>query len=110
MVDLAAESGSLDIHNLNDAVYLVAFAARQAPHGVPMTVELPTAADESVRIIAGGDGYPDLEGKVHSAILNGITVDDDDFDRVYAYSRAILVPQTEQSLLSGAGAGLTDND
>ncbi len=110
LVELAAETGAIDIRNLNDPIYLLAFAARQAKHGSSMTVDLPSEAGREVRISPGGDGYAELEAKVHTAVVNGMTADDEAYDRVYAYSRAILVPQTEQSLLSGAGAGLTDND
>ena len=44
------------------------------------------------------------------ALHLGLSVDDAAFEQIYTLSRGILVPQSETSLLQGAGAGLTDND
>ncbi len=44
------------------------------------------------------------------ALANGLSVDAETWRRIYAYANRQLVPATEASRLTGAGAGLTDND
>ncbi|MBL8907810.1 MAG: hypothetical protein JNM20_14150, partial [Rhizobiales bacterium] len=48
--------------------------------------------------------------KLATAYAQGLSVDDTVWAKAYALSRAILVPENEESRLKGAGAGLTDND
>lgn len=51
-----------------------------------------------------------LTSRLDCAFRNGIEVDDGAYARVSAYAAEILVPESDASRLSGAGAGLTDND
>ena len=48
--------------------------------------------------------------KLAMALRHGLNVDDEAYARVADYAARILVPETEASRESGAGAGLTDND
>jgi len=48
--------------------------------------------------------------KLAMALRHGLNVDDAAYARVADYAARILVPETEASRESGAGAGLTDND
>ena len=48
--------------------------------------------------------------KLATALRDGLSVDDAAYARVAEYAARILVPETEASRESGAGAGLTDND
>lgn len=48
--------------------------------------------------------------RLATALRDGLDVDDEAHARVAAYAARILVPETETSRISGAGAGLTDND
>ena len=48
--------------------------------------------------------------KIELAARTGIAVDDMAWAKIYAYSRAILVPESEESRMKGAGAGLRDSD
>jgi len=45
-----------------------------------------------------------------STLRQGLDVDDNAYARIAAYAAKILVPETATSRVSGAGAGLTDND
>lgn len=54
-------------------------------------------------------GFNVSERLVHS-LRNGLSVDDAAHKRVSAYADKILVPESELSRQTGAGAGLTDND
>ncbi len=51
-----------------------------------------------------------LAARIVDAYQNGLNVDPRSYERVSVYASKILVPETEESLLHGAGAGLTDND
>ncbi|NNE23058.1 MAG: DUF3726 domain-containing protein [Rhizobiales bacterium] len=98
------------VRQLAHAPFLIAHAARLAEHGTNLIVDPVREAICDVTIRHAGDGYAKQRTRTHEAISEGLDVDKDAFERVYAYSRRILVPQSETSLLSGAGAGLTDND
>lgn len=111
LVELAAVTdGGVTVRNLRHAPYLIAHASRLAKTGISLIVDPVEEVANDVAISHSDHDYSDAEARVSTAILDGLEVDTAAFDRVYAYSRAILVPQTETSLLSGAGAGLTDND
>ena len=111
LVEFAASQDSgIIVRALRHSAYLVPHAARLAELDINICVDPAAAAESGVTVRSGDCDYKDERARVAGAMQNGLDVDKQAFDRVYAYSRAILVPQTEQSLLSGAGAGLTDND
>lgn len=101
---------ALTVKRLRHGPYLIAHAARLSGRGINLIVEPVREAVCDVTISHGGAGYADQLAQVRDAIHIGLEADSDAYGRVYAYSRNILVPQSETSLLSGAGAGLTDND
>jgi len=105
-----AQSEPVTVKQLAHAPFLVAHAARLAEQGINLTVDPVREAVSDVTIRHGGDGYSLQRAQAHAAINEGLDVGDDAFENVYVHSRGILVPQSEKSLLSGAGAGLTDND
>jgi hypothetical protein len=79
------------------------------PFAVRAGLAIGCPVDPSFAI--GGKRTGDLYGaRIAAAIEAGIEVDDEVWRRANAYSRAILVPESEASRLKGAGAGLTDND
>ncbi len=51
-----------------------------------------------------------LSDRLVQSLRNGLSVDDAAFKRVSTYADKILVPESELSRQTGAGAGLTDND
>jgi hypothetical protein len=105
----AAIDGRVTVRNVRHAPFIAAHLSRLSRQGVHLRTDSEVVGTGDV-VIGPGDGYAQQQSKVAAAIQTGIEVDRSSFDRVYAYSRAILVPQTEASLLTGAGAGLTDND
>lgn len=105
-----AQSEPVAVKQLAHAPYLVAHAARLAEQGSNLVVDPVREVICDVTIRHGGDGYSVLRAQARDAISQGLDVNDDAFETVYTHSRGILVPQSETSLLSGAGAGLTDND
>lgn len=105
-----AQSEPVTVKQLVHAPFLVAHATRLAEQGTKLIVDPVREAICDVTIRHGGDGYSVQRSQARAAISEGLDVDDDAFESVYAHSRGILVPQSETSLLSGAGAGLTDND
>jgi len=86
-----------------------------------MTTCTPSSAVDLTIAVRGDDGggntFPleivsadTLRDAVRCALERGLDVDQAAYDRVSVYASGILVPETEDSRLSGAGAGLTDND
>lgn len=75
---------------------------------------LPPESDE--RAVRSDDGSTFVLTKsavgdrLATALREGLNVDPEAHARVTAYAARILVPETEASRASGAGAGLTDND
>lgn len=106
----ATQSQPVTVTRLAHTPFLIAHAARLAEQGTKLIVDPVREAICDVTIQHGGDGYAMQRAQARDALGEGLVVDDDAFERVYACSRGILVPQSETSLLSGAGAGLTDND
>ena len=51
-----------------------------------------------------------IDQELADTLRQGLEVDDKAFGRIATQARKILVPETETSRVSGAGAGLTDND
>jgi hypothetical protein len=102
LVDLARAEGRVVLNRVRHGLYALPFAVRAG-----LAIGCPV--DPSFAI--GGKRTGDLYGeKIAAAIEAGIEVDDEVWRRANAYSRAILVPESEASRLKGAGAGLTDND
>jgi hypothetical protein len=58
----------------------------------------------------GGAPGTHLSSRLRRALEDGLEVDEDAHARIAAYAARILVPETEASRETGAGAGLTDND
>ena len=106
----ATQTEPVTVRQLAHAPFLIAHAARLAEHGTNLNVDPVREAICDVTVRHAGDGYATQRTQAREAISEGLDVDGDAFERVYVYSRRILVPQSETSLLSGAGAGLTDND
>jgi Protein of unknown function (DUF3726) len=102
LADFAVARSRIFLRNVKHGLYILPFTIR-ANIGIGCPVD-PSFA-------VGGERHknPYVE-KLAAAAQNGITVDDVIWERAYAYSRAVLVPESETSLLKGAGAGLTDND
>ncbi len=118
MTWLAEEHGSaarMEIAQLKHAGFLVAFVGQASGRGTELSLRALHNTDGPVDVALTADAGRDPEWSAlaqrrQESYQNGIEADDDAFKRVYAYSRKILVPETEESRLSGAGAGLTDND
>ncbi|MEM8687791.1 MAG: DUF3726 domain-containing protein [Pseudomonadota bacterium] len=116
---LAASHGQgarLSVDSLRHAGFLIGFIgqAREQGEAFSMSPSDPPDAQTSI-ILSRGDAHERqfwarLRARREHAFREGIEVNQNDFEKVYTYSRKILVPETEQSRLSGAGAGLTDND
>ncbi|MGI9415113.1 MAG: DUF3726 domain-containing protein [Hyphomicrobiales bacterium] len=92
--------------------------SRQWQHALPVgTVELTyVPADDATRADRRANGSSFVLDKsavgdrLAAALRDGLDVDDRAYDRIAVYAAQILVPETEASRISGAGAGLTDND
>jgi len=82
-------------------------AARAWTDPDPVDVELTCGPEELASVPASGCI---LTERIAQALRDGLTVDDAAFARVADYAARILVPASETSRQSGAGAGLTDND
>ncbi len=65
-----------------------------------------TLHPDPAQVPPGSNLTDHLERSFH----NGIDVDDAAHARIATYAAKILVPESDASRLSGAGAGLTDND
>lgn len=106
----------LAVERIRHAGFLTGFIgqAQEAGHAFAMSPADPPATSSDIllscRPSPGTPDWDQLKAERQKAYRDGIDADDGDFNRVYAYSRKILVPETEASRLSGAGAGLTDND
>ncbi len=102
LVELAEAEGRVFANNVKHGLYVLPFAVRS-------DLSLGCPVDPGFAIGGKREKNPYREN-IDAAIQNGLQVDKAAFDRIYAYSRNILVPETEASRLTGAGAGLTDND
>jgi hypothetical protein len=102
LVDFAKARGRIFLRNVRHGLYLLPFAVR-AKIGIGCPV------DPAFAIGGERDKNPYAE-KLALAAQTGITADDGAWAKVYAYSRTILVPESEASRMKGAGAGLRDND
>ena len=116
---LAEEHGpdaKLAVSRLCHAGFLIGFIGQAQARGVDVSmVPADAGAGAADVLLTTGNqpGMPDwahLKARRDISFAEGIAATDADFDKVYTYSREILVPETEESRLSGAGAGLTDND
>jgi phosphatidylserine/phosphatidylglycerophosphate/cardiolipin synthase-like enzyme len=102
LADLAAARSRIFLRNVKHGLYILPFTVR-ANIGIGCPVD-PSFA-------VGGERHKNpYAEKLAAAAQNGVTVDDAVWQRACPYSRAVLVPESETSLLKGAGAGLTDND
>ncbi len=116
LADTHGTESKLAVERISHAGFLTGFIgqAREAGHAFAMSPADPEQAATDVLITCGaGPDQPDweqLRTNRQRAYQEGIDADEADFQKVYTYSREILVPETEASRLSGAGAGLTDND
>ncbi len=106
----AGQGKEVSVHALRDSAYVIPHLANLAKRGVQLSIDPVSDVMVDLIIRPEESDYATERARVAAAIQDGIEVTSDSFSRVYAYSRAILVPQTDASLLSGAGAGLTDND
>ncbi len=116
LADTHGTGATLSVDRLRHAGFLIGFIgqARELGEVFSMSPGAPSEAPTSV-ILACDDAHETpvwerFRAKREQAYEEGIEVNQNEFDKVYTYSRRILVPETEQSRLSGAGAGLTDND
>src|SRR4051812_25806716 len=102
LVDYARAKGRVFLRNVRHGLYVLPFTVR-ANLGIGCPVD-PAFAIGGIR-----EKNPYAE-KLGLAALSGITVEGAAWAKVYALSRGILVPESEESRLKGAGAGLHDND
>ena len=119
MAYLSDEHGGdavLAVERLAHAGFLTGFIgqAREAGQAFVMSPADPANTVSDVLISSRQSpemaDWDQLRANRKRSLEEGIEADEADFSRVYQYSRKILVPETEESRLSGAGAGLTDND
>jgi len=102
LVDMARAEGRVVLNRVRHGLYVLPLAVRAG-----LAIGCPV--DPSFAI--GGERTSDpYAEKIATAIEDGIEVDDEVWAKAYALSREVLVPESEQSRLTGAGAGLTDND
>jgi len=102
IVDMAVATGRVFVRNVRHGLYFLPFTVR-ADIGIGCPVD-PSFA------IGGERSKNPYSEKLAAAYAQGLKVDDAVWTKAYAFSRAILVPENETSRLTGAGAGLTDND
>ena len=102
LVDLAKAQARIFLRNARHGLYLLPFAVR-ANIGIGCPVD-PAFA------LGGAREKNTYTEKIELAARTGIAVDDVTWAKIYAYSRAILVPESEESRMKGAGAGLKDSD
>lgn len=114
--DAHGDDAVLAIERIAHAGFLTGFIgqAREAGHEFAMSPADPASTSSDVLISCRqspeATDWEQLTANRKRSLEDGVEADEADFERVYAYSRKILVPETEESRLSGAGAGLTDND
>jgi hypothetical protein len=102
LVDLARAEGRVVLNRVRHGLFVLPFAVRAG-----LAIGCPV--DPSFAV--GGPRSKDPYGeKIALAIEEGIEVDEGVWAKAYTLSRAVLVPESEESRLKGAGAGLTDND
>lgn len=102
LVDYARAKGRVFLRNVRHGLFLLPFTVRAG-------VGIGCPVDPAFALGGRRENNPYTE-KLALAAETGITVDGEAWDKVYAYSRRILVPESEESRLKGAGAGLRDND
>jgi hypothetical protein len=102
VVDMAVAKGRIFVRNVRHGLYFLPFTVR-AGIGIGCPVD-PAFA------IGGERSKNPYAEKLAAAYAQGLNVDDGVWAKAYALSRTILVPENEKSRLTGAGAGLTDND
>jgi hypothetical protein len=102
VVDLAVAQNRLYLRNVRHGLYLLPFAVR-------VGIGIGCPVDPAFAIGGEREKNPYAE-KLAFAAQMGITVDDATWAKVQTYARAILVPESAQSRMKGAGAGLSDND
>ena len=105
-----SRGGGLQVKNLRHSTYMAAYTHRLSSPDMVLKCAPLQSEPCDVSISAGNSSDSEQADKVAEAFARGLDCADEPYDKVYRFSRRILVPQTEQSLLSGAGAGLTDND
>ncbi|MCP5081030.1 MAG: DUF3726 domain-containing protein [Alphaproteobacteria bacterium] len=116
LCDEHGDDAVLAVERVAHAGFLTGFIgqAREAGHKFVMSPADPAFAASDVLISCKQPpevpDWEQLRANRKTSLEEGVEADEADFKRVYIYSRKILVPETEQSRLSGAGAGLTDND
>ena len=98
-----------EVHAAHGHAFLTAAAGHGANWSAPMAVDVVMSCRLDGDPPDSGAGR-DLGQLMARALRDGIDVDDQAHARVAAYAAKILVPETEGSRETGAGAGLTDND
>lgn len=134
------DAGFVRLRSARHPLVLAASAARFCPPGKVITfgwndAEFRASAGQAILCTSSGTGSwsdPDLvdvnlicgpatlacvpaggcslSERIVRALRDGLTVDDEAFARVVDYAARILVPESDASRETGAGAGLTDND
>ncbi len=116
LIEEHEDRAKLAVSGLGHAGFLLGFIGQARARGYEISMSPSDPGAKPTEIVLTADsqfGMPDwdqLQSCREQSLREGITTPDKDFDRVYAYSQKIFVPETEESRLSGAGAGLTDND
>jgi Protein of unknown function (DUF3726) len=97
VVDLAAAEGRVFFANVRHGLFALPFTVRRG-------LGIGCPVDPSFAI--GGERKTDpYTEKIRAALDAGIDIDDGDWLALSALASKALVPETEQSLLKGAGAG-----
>lgn len=97
VVDLAAAEGRVFFANVRHGLYALPFTVRAG-----LAIGCPVDPSFAIGGERKGDPYRD---KIDAAIEAGLEVAEDDWRALSALAAKALVPETEQSLLKGAGAG-----
>jgi hypothetical protein len=97
VVDLAVAEGRVFFANVRHGLYALPFTVRAG-------VGIGCPVDPSFAIGGERKGDPYKE-RIAAAIEAGLDVPDEDWRALSAMAAQALVPETEQSLMKGAGAG-----
>jgi len=102
LVEIAQAEGRVYLNNIRHGLYVLPFAVRA-------NLAIGCPVDPGFAVGGQRSSNPYAE-KIAAAIESGIDVDQSAWGSAYQLSRRILVPESDESRLKGAGAGLTDND
>ncbi len=76
----------------------------------PVHVEIRMGSDNTDAEESVLSGQSDLKTAARRTLMEGLQMDAADWAGVYAWFERCLVPSSEESMISGAGAGLVDTD